>query len=146
MEKYIEENKINAEIIELPSKTHTAEQASRVLKIDIDKIVKSIVLTDGMNGILAILSGNDKISMKKLYNIGRKIYRMASPKEVKLLSGYEIGGVPPIGTRISKTFIDKSLKGMDYVYCGGGSEYHILKIKVNDIEKFSHGAFVDIKV
>ncbi len=142
LKNFIEEHNINAEILELGTETKTARQAAEALGVGINQIVKSIVLTDGKEGILVVLRGSDKIDMKKLYNYTGKTWRMAKPDEVEKLSGYKIGAVPPISTNL-KVIVDSSLEGV--VYCGGGSERHLLKIDVDDIVKFTDAEILDVK-
>ena len=77
LQKFIDENKINAEIIDVPN-TRTASLASAVLGIDRNIVAKIIVfVTANRKPVIAIVRGPDKVDHAKLKAaISRKIDRM----------------------------------------------------------------------
>ncbi len=124
LEDVIKSCGIKAEIIKFDSPTSTSREAREVVD---GQIAKSIVLV-GKEPLLVILRGEDKINMKKFFG-----YRLAKREEVKEISGYDVGEVPPIGTKIKNVVVDEKLKGV--VYCGGGTKNTLLRISVDDIVK-----------
>jgi len=113
-------------------------------------IAKSIILICDNKPLLCFLLGKDKIDLdkiKKYFNCNE--VRLAKAKEVKEITGYDIGSVPPVGLKQKiKTIVDKSIIELNddqIIYCGGGSHYHLLKISKKDLLKIMEYEVYDIK-
>jgi len=113
-------------------------------------IAKSIILICDKKPLLCFLLGKDKIDLnkiKKYFNCNE--VRLAKAKEVKEITGYDIGSVPPVGLKQKiKTIVDKSIIELDddqIIYCGGGSHYHLLRISKKDLLKIMEYEVYDIK-
>ncbi|MCG2869085.1 MAG: YbaK/EbsC family protein [Candidatus Nanopusillus acidilobi] len=113
-------------------------------------IAKSIILICDNKPLLCFLLGKDKIDLnkiKKYFNCNE--VRLAKAKEVKEITGYDIGSVPPVGLKQKiKTIVDKSIMELNddqIIYCGGGSHYHLLKISKKDLLKIMEYEVYDIK-
>ncbi|MFP3166839.1 MAG: YbaK/EbsC family protein [Candidatus Nanopusillus sp.] len=114
-------------------------------------ITKSILLICDNKPLLCFLLGKDIIDLnkiKKYFNCNEM--KLAKAKEVKEITGYDIGGVPPIGLKQKiKTIVDKSIIDLNddqIIYCGGGSHYHLLRISKKDLLKVMEYEVYDIKV
>jgi prolyl-tRNA editing enzyme YbaK/EbsC (Cys-tRNA(Pro) deacylase) len=58
---------------------------------------------------------------------------MATPEEVERITGYKVGGVPPIIDGV-ETIVDSSLASESgEVFCGGGDEHTLLAIKPREL-------------
>jgi len=119
----------DTEFIEFKEKVRTVKQAQELLDIPSNEIIKSLVMI-GDEPILCIVPGNKSIDFKKLRKFCENI-RLASEEEVLNITGYKVGGVPPILN--IKVSIDKRVMNKEYVYGGGGSDHALLKIKPQDI-------------
>ncbi len=128
LKKFIEENGISAEIVSFDRETKTARDAEKLVGGSVAKSIVIVRRNDPNDCALVILRGRDKINMKKFPG-----FRLASASEVEACSGYKVGTVPPVGTKIKNVVIDKDLGGV--VYCGGGSERSLLKISVEEIKR-----------
>ena len=114
-------------------------------------IAKSILLICNDKPLLCFLLGKDRIDLdkiKKYFNCNE--VRLAKAKEVKEITGYDIGSVPPIGLKQKiKTIIDKKIIELNddqIIYCGGGSHYHLLRISKKDLLKVMEYEIYDIRV
>lgn len=108
---------------ELPSDTSTAPLAARALGTPVDAIVKSLLfLLDGQ-AHLVLASGSRKVDQRVLAREqGADKARLAKPDEVLALTGYAVGGVPPVGHRRSlPTLIDVHLLELETVYAAAGA-------------------------
>ncbi|RLF94490.1 hypothetical protein DRN45_03285 [Thermococci archaeon] len=123
----------DTEFIEFKEKVRTVKQAEELLGISSREIIKSLVMI-GDEPILCIIPGNKSIDFKKLRKFCENI-RLATEEEVLNITGYKVGGVPPILD--IKVLIDKRVMNKEYVYGGGGSEHALLKIKPQDIVKIN---------
>ncbi len=135
LENYLKQKGIKFEIIKYDKPVMSANDAEEYT----DGIVaKSILLICDDKPLLCFLLGKDKIDLEKIKKyFGCNNVRLAKAKEVKNITGYDIGAVPPIGHKQSiKTIVDKKvleLKDDKIIYCGGGSHYHLLKISKKDL-------------
>lgn len=142
LEKFIRENKIDAKIIEFDKPTKTVEEATKRLGCKKSQIIKSIVLVkENGDGLITIVDGESKVDLEKVSLFTGKV-RMANAEEAKKLTGYEIGGVPPIGHGC-QILIDEKVLENDIVYGGGGSICRIMSISPKELIKF--GKVVNIR-
>jgi prolyl-tRNA editing enzyme YbaK/EbsC (Cys-tRNA(Pro) deacylase) len=151
-EKYLENylNKVGVffQIIKYEKPVMSAKNAEE----HTDGIVaKSIILICDNNPLLCFLLGKDMIDLdkiKKYFNCNE--VRLAKAKEVKEITGYDIGSVPPVGLKQKiRTIVDKKIIELDdnqIIYCGGGSHYHLLRISKKDLLKIMEYEVYDIKV
>ena len=147
LKAYLANSGISAEILELEDEVKTVNQAAKALGVSKEQIIKTIMFIDALGEpVLAIVRGDQKVDSKKLANVvGTLGVRMASAKEVKKHSGYAIGGLPPIGHKQKiKTVIDKKVLEKEFVYGGGGTEKHLLKISPKDVQKLTDAIVANI--
>lgn len=85
--------------------TATAAQAATALNVQVGQIVKSLVFSvegaDGVRGILALVSGADRVDLNALgavlnLNASERV-RRATADEARAFTGFVIGGIPPFG-------------------------------------------------
>ena len=85
---------------DLPADTSTAEAAARAVNAPLGSIVKSLVfLADGAP-LLVLVAGDQRADVHRLraaLGLSKKRLRIAQPAEVLDRTGFEVGGVPPIG-------------------------------------------------
>ena len=139
---FIEKNSLKAEIIECKKPVNTALDATKALGIQLSDIAKTILfILDSGNPVLAVLSGENRASVQKLCILFNALKcKIASPKEVFEMTGYEVGGVPPISIYGVPTIIDSKLSEKNMVYCGGGDDRHLLKISPQEMKEFAFEA------
>lgn len=135
---------LGGEFLELNTPVKTVEQAARATGADPGQIIKSILLmTENEGAILAIVDGRSRIDLRKIEKRFGRV-RLALPQEVKEITGYEVGELPPIGIPI-KTLIDPRVLEKSYVLGGGGAinrlikmdPYKILKIQNAEVESIA---------
>jgi len=147
LESYLRNKGINARILTFEGHTITVEDAEKQLGISRERIIKSLLFIDE-NGspILGITTGDRKISNKKLRKAcGARKLKLADPQAVKVLTGYEVGALPPIGHKKPiRTFIDPKVMSFNRVYGGGGAINALLEIDPKDIQRISQAEIVDI--
>ena len=70
---------------------------------------------------------------------------MASPNEVKMQTGYTIGGVSPVGHNNKvEILIDNSLERFINLYAAAGHPNCIFKINFNNLQKITNGKVKEI--
>ena len=146
VEKSIKQFSTRMRVIILDSSAKTAIEAASSLGCDVGAIVKSLLFRTENTFTLFLVSGDKKASLNKIKKtLNIKDVSMASPDEVKDVTGYTIGGVSPIG-HLSKIdiFIDESLKRFKKLYAAAGHPNCIFKINFTDLEKITNGLTKDI--
>ncbi len=136
----------NLNIVFLEQSAKTALDAATALGCNVGAIVKSLLFRTELNYILCLVAGDKRCSLKKLkIFLGLKNISMASPDEVKNITGYTIGGVSPIG-HLNKiqTYIDNSLERFDNIYAAAGHPNCVFKISFIDLQKITNGQVKNI--
>jgi len=108
--------------------THTAEDAAATVGAELGQIVKSLVFvapTDagGLEPILCLVSGPNRVDLARLAAVtGEADIRRANADEVKVMTGFSIGGIPPIGHgRAIRVVMDPDLGRFQVVWAAAGT-------------------------
>ena len=145
-EKSIKEYNSEMSIIVLDSSAKTAIEAASSLGCEVGAIVKSLLFKTENNFTLFLVSGDKKASLNKIKKtLNIKDASMASPDDVKNITGYTIGGVSPVG-HLNKIeiFIDHSLARFENLYAAAGHPNCVFKINFDDLQKITNGFIKDI--
>lgn len=113
--------------------THTAAQAAEQLNCDISQIAKSIVFKSAGKYFLAIGCGGQQINESKISLSLSAAVEKASAKEVKAITGYEIGGVPPFA--LPNPFFVSDLLKHPLVYASAGTANSVFAIDPHQLSK-----------
>lgn len=106
--------------------THTAAEAAAALGVELGQIVKSLVFVDdgdeGPEGIIALVSGPNRVDLARLAAVtGAADVRRATAREANALTGFVIGGIPPIGFgRPVRVVMDPDLGRYPVVWAAAG--------------------------
>jgi prolyl-tRNA editing enzyme YbaK/EbsC (Cys-tRNA(Pro) deacylase) len=118
---------LDLEVRAFPSGTRTAADAAAAVGCDVAQIVKSLVFVVDNEPIVALVGGADRLDERKLaVAAGGDRVRRASAEEVRLATGYAIGGVPPFGhAQALRCFVDEALLSHDVVWAAAGTPTHV---------------------
>lgn len=115
---------LDIRIVEMAASTRTAEEAAAACGCQVAQIVKSLIFLGRDSGrpYLLLVSGANRVNEERLAaHIGEGLSR-PDANAVRELTGYVIGGVPPIGhPRPMTTLIDEKLLGFDLVWAAAGT-------------------------
>ncbi|KXH74703.1 MAG: hypothetical protein AM326_09635, partial [Candidatus Thorarchaeota archaeon SMTZ-45] len=107
LQNYIDENNIEAEILTMRGRVHSVEAASNELGVPPKRFIKTVVFLAKDEVVLAIVNGTDRASSKRIGKaIGILPPKLASPEEAFDLTGFEVGGTPPIAIKNAIVLID----------------------------------------
>ena len=145
LQQYIDENGLTAEIIALGTSTTTVDESVKALGCESEEIVKSIIVVTSTNEFyLVILQGNRKIKTKKLKKLlNVKDVKLASPEQVKKVTGYSVGDVPPISVELP-VIIDELVTKGEKLYGGGGAPTKLMTITVGELLDCTHPLIADV--
>jgi prolyl-tRNA editing enzyme YbaK/EbsC (Cys-tRNA(Pro) deacylase) len=108
--------------------THTAEDAAAAVGAELGQIVKSLVFVapepDGtLRPVLCLVSGPNRVDLARLAAVvGEPDVRRATAAEARELTGYTIGGIPPIGFPAPiRVVMDPDLGRFQVVWAAAGT-------------------------
>lgn len=133
---------LGAEVLDIGRPVKTVEQATRETGTERKQVIKSLVIVSESTPLLVIVDGESRVSLPKLEKRFGKC-RFAKPKEVKELTGYEVGGVPPVGVPL-KTIVDPKVLENEYVIGGGGTTERLLRIRPEKIVAYQGADVADV--
>jgi prolyl-tRNA editing enzyme YbaK/EbsC (Cys-tRNA(Pro) deacylase) len=145
-EKFLKDFNQSLEVIVLENSARTAKDAATALGCEVGAIIKSLLFKTEDIFILCLVAGDKRCSLNKLNKIKNiNDVLMASPEEVKIQTGYTIGGVSPVG-HLNKVeiFIDKSLERFNDLFAAAGHPNCVFKIDFSNIQKITNGRIEDI--
>lgn len=125
------ENGFDLTVLELPDSTRSADDAARTLGCSKAQIIKSLVFRtdESRKPVLVLASGPNRVDEEKIARLSGSPVSKATPDFVKHVTGYSIGGVPPIGhpERLT-TFVDEDLLKHDETWAAAGTPKAVFKI------------------
>jgi len=131
---------------ELPAETGTAHQAAQALGVTPKQIVKSLVVVDGGVPLMVLAAGDRLIDLEHLgRQIGGADLRMARASEVKEITGFAIGGVPPLAhlTALS-TYLDARLLEEAVVYAAAGTRFRVFAAEPLRLQRLTAATIVEL--
>ena len=145
-EKALKEFDNSIKVIELNSTARTALDAANSLNCKVGAIVKSLLFRTDNTFLLCLVSGDKRCSLNKLKKITQiKDISMASPEDVKIQTGYTIGGVSPVGhLKKINIFVDISLERFEDIFAAAGHPNCVFKINFENLLKITQGEIKDI--
>ena len=145
-EKFLKNFDQSLEVLVLENSARTAQDAATALACDVGAIVKSLLFRTESTFILCLVAGDKRCSLNKLKKIkDKRDISMATPEDVKIQTGYTIGGVSPIGhLEDIEIIIDNSLERFNELFAAAGHPNCVFKINYNDIQKITNGKVEDI--
>jgi len=134
-------------VVEFDESTYTAQEAADAIGCQLAQIAKSILFRSASGKpVLVIASGTNRVDEKKVKALlGEKIER-ASPDFVKEMTGYEVGGVPPLGhASACVVYLDEDLKAYPTLWAAGGTSNAVFEIGFDKLAEMSGATVADVR-
>ena len=109
------------------TRVHTAQQAAEALGTTPDRIVKSLVFEADGRPVLVLCGGDRRVDIARLAALcGARQVRKASAAVIERVTGYRIGGVPPVAHATAlPVFMDAARLTHDTVYAAAGTAHSL---------------------
>lgn len=104
--------------------TRSAEEAALACGCDVAQIVKSLIFRGKDSGrhYLLLVSGRNRVDEAGVAAVLGEALRRPDAADVRALTGYAIGGIPPFGhAERLETLMDPDLMGFDRVWAAAGT-------------------------
>ncbi len=135
-------------VITFDQSTATAEEAASAVGCELGQIVKTLFFLADGRPTVALVAGDRQVDTSKLAQIvgvGRKKLKMGTPEQVLEHTGYEIGGVAPVGHLVqADVVVDESLQRFEVVWAAAGSGNAVFEAKTFDLVKAIQGQWAAI--
>jgi len=142
----LRERGVHARLEEFEHGTGSARDAARAAGCELEQIVKSLVFVCDGATVLALLPGDRRADAAKVAAAaGAFEARIAKPEEVVAATGFEPGAVAPFPTpHIVTTLIDHALLGHETVWCGAGTDRHIMGLSPHEVARVTNAVPADL--
>jgi Cys-tRNA(Pro) deacylase len=134
-------------VIEHAESTRTAQEAADRVGVTLGQIVKSLIFKGKTSNkpILVLTSGANRVDEKRIKAYaGEKIVR-AEPDFVRAVTGYAIGGIPPIAhVQPIETYLDEDLLQYDLIWAAAGTPNAVFELTPDDLQKMTGGQVAKI--
>ena len=129
------------QVMILDATARTAKDAATSLKCEVGAIVKSLVFRADDTFLICLVAGDKRCSLNKLKKvISKNDVCMANADEVKVNTGFSIGGVAPIAhLKKLNILIDQSLSRFQSIFAAAGHPNSIFKIEYNQLVQMTKG-------
>jgi len=124
-----------------------AKRAAECLGVDEAAVVKTLVMRADSGGrMLVLMHGDRQVSQKQLARvIGARKILSCSPDEALKVTGYQVGGISPFGTRTElPIYAEASIRELPRIYVNGGRRGLLLEIGPEVLEATLAPEFVSV--
>lgn len=121
----------------LSESARTAALAAAALGVEVGQIVKSLVFLHDDRPVLVLCAGDRRVDAVRLGLVA------APADRVRAVTGFSIGGVPPLGHDVElETTIDASLQRFEVVWAAAGTPHDVFAINTGSLIAAITGARV----
>ncbi len=138
----------NLRVIEHAESTRTAQEAADRVGVTLGQIVKSLIFRGKTSGkpILVLTSGANRVNEKRIKKYSEEKIERADANYVREVTGYAIGGVPPIAhAQKMETYLDEDLLQYDLIWAAAGTPKAVFELTPADLQKMTGGKVVGVK-
>jgi len=135
-------------VIEHAESTRTALEAAERAGCELGQIVKSLIFKGRQSGrpILVLTSGANRVNEKRIREYAGEGIGKADADFVRAVTGYAIGGVPPLGhAQEMETYLDEDFLQYETVWAAAGTPNAIFELKTSDLQKMTDGKVTVVK-
>jgi prolyl-tRNA editing enzyme YbaK/EbsC (Cys-tRNA(Pro) deacylase) len=135
-------------VVEHAESTRTAQEAADRAGCELGQIVKSLIFRGKESGkpIIVLTSGANRVDEKRIAEYAGEAIGKADADFVRAVTGFAIGGVPPIGhLQKIETYMDEDFLKYETVWAAAGTPNAIFELKTADLQKMTGGKVVRVK-
>jgi prolyl-tRNA editing enzyme YbaK/EbsC (Cys-tRNA(Pro) deacylase) len=127
-------------------RTATAADAAAAIGTTVEQIVKSLIFLSKDEPLLVMVSGVNRVDVDKLTELVDGPVKRANADQVRELTGFSIGGVPPVGhARPIRALIDRDLLDFEEVWAAAGTPNSVFVIQPGELVRITGGQVADLK-
>lgn len=141
---------VTLEVTTFDESTHTAAEAATAVGAELGQIVKSLVFVvpspDGLEPLICLVAGHNRVDLARLAAVTSVAdVRRASAREAHDLTGFAIGGIPPIGhIRTVRVIMDPDLGRYPVVWAAAGLSTAVFPVAPGTLRILSNAVVAPI--
>lgn len=132
---------------ELEVPVRTAAAAAEAVGCTPAQIVKSLVFRRASTGtpVLVVASGAHRVSEARIAALVGEPVTMGPPAFVREVTGYAIGGIPPLGhARAIDTLVDQHLFTLDGLWAAAGHPNSLFPLTPDELVRMTNGRVAEV--
>jgi prolyl-tRNA editing enzyme YbaK/EbsC (Cys-tRNA(Pro) deacylase) len=135
-------------VIEFEASTRTSTEAAMRVGCQLGQIVKSLVFRGQISSkpVLVLTSGVNYVDTQLISGYTGEIIERADTAFVRVVTGFAIGGVPPVGhAQKLETYLDEDLLQYGEIWAAAGTPNAVFKLSPEDLVRMTAGKTVRVK-
>lgn len=140
----------SGQVVELENTARSAEDAASALNVEVGAIVKTLIFKlkseKSETPLVTLISGDQRCKTKvlgQLVGIDGKCI-LPDADEVKMITGYSIGGVSPIGMPSTLTILmDEKLNAYETIWAAAGHPHCVFPITFFQLQRLTNATVSD---
>ena len=138
----------DCKVLEFVESTRTSAEAAERVGCTLGQIAKSLIFR-GLKtnkAVLILTSGINRVNEGVMGRIAGEPIGRAEAEFVRAVSGFAIGGVPPIGhLQPMETYLDQDLLQYKTIWSAAGTPNAVFELTPEDLQKMTAGKVVKVK-
>ena len=132
----------------LGGSAHTVSEAAARIGVEPERMARCVVVDVDGGVVVALISGADTLDEARLAAAaGGTDASMSSPQQVLEVTGFEVGGVPPVGidTEIA-AFLEESLLTQPTVWAAAGTDRDVFEVEPAALVRVTDAVVLRLRV
>lgn len=148
VQDFLNQNGYSHTVVEHNQSTRSSAEAAAAIGCTVEQIAKSLLFMSrrSKKPVMVIASGVNRVNTRRLgETLGEPIDR-ADPDFVHEVTGYAIGGVPPVGhSQAVQIFIDEDLQQYEKIWAAAGAPTAVFELTPAELVKMTGGTVTKVK-
>jgi prolyl-tRNA editing enzyme YbaK/EbsC (Cys-tRNA(Pro) deacylase) len=148
LQSTLKKHGLDCKVIEIASSARTAQDAANSIGCTIAQVVKSLIFKTITTNkpVLVLASGLNKVNEKVIESYTSEPIVKADAKFTKDITGFAIGGIPPVGHKqpIDFIFIDQDLVKLNSLWVSAGTSHVVFNITAKDLLAVVPGKVINL--
>jgi prolyl-tRNA editing enzyme YbaK/EbsC (Cys-tRNA(Pro) deacylase) len=135
-------------VVELDVPVRTAADAARAVGSTVAQIAKCVVFRAARSGrpVLVVTSGAHRVDETRIAALLGEPLAKADPDFVRAVTGFGIGGVPPLGHAVApEAFVDEDLLRHPVIWAAAGHPNSLFRLDPADLPRMTGGRVVGVR-
>lgn len=149
VQKSLEAKGLKFTVVELEASTRTANDAAAAIGCQVAEIIKSLLFRtkETAKPILVLASGINRVNERAIERYVGEPVTKADADYAREVTGFAIGGIPPVGHKqaIAAIFIDEDLMQYETLWAAAGTPFAVFSLPAAKLAMATGGKVVSIK-
>lgn len=136
------------QVIEFAESTKTSQEAADRAGCSLGQITKSLIFKgkQTQKPILVLTSGANRVDESRISQYAGEAIGRADPDFVRAVTGFAIGGVPPLGhAHVIETYLDEDLLQYKTIWAAAGTHNAIFELTPAQLQEMTGGKVAQVK-